>query len=206
MSPVTHAWFYPALCRRRKLQIFWAVLLAGMPILTGCRSMPPATYVHPNYDFSRVKKVAVLPLENLTSDQSAGEKLRKVVITELLATGIVDVVEPGQVNRILAQQNIQNPTALLPEDFKKLAAAVNAELLVVGSVEAYDRVAVGGVQAPEVTLTLRGVDADTGTVVWATSHTEGGATVAARLFGLTGDSLSEVARKAAHEAVITLFK
>lgn len=206
MSPVTHSWFYSALCRRRKLQIFWAVLLAGMPILTGCRSMPPATYVHPNYDFSRVKKVAVLPLENLTSDQSAGEKLRKVVITELLATGIVDVVEPGQVNRILAQQNIQNPTALLPEDFKKLAAAVNAELLVVGSVEAYDRVAVGGVQAPEVTLTLRGVDADTGTVVWATSHTEGGATVAARLFGLTGDSLSEVARKAAHEAVITLFK
>ena len=168
--------------------------------------MRPATYVHPNFDFSRVKKVAVLPLENLTADQAAGEKMRKVIITELLATGIVDVIEPGQVNRVLAQQNVQNPTALLPEDFKRLGASLGAQLLVVGSVEAFDRVAVGGVQAPEVTLTLRGVDAESGTVVWAASHTEGGATFAARLFGLTGDSLSEVARKAAHEAVATLFR
>jgi hypothetical protein len=57
-----------------------------------------------------------------------------------------------------------------------------------------------------VTLTLRAVDVDSGTIVWSTSHTQGGATVAARLFGLTGDSLSEAARKAAHEAVATLFK
>jgi polysaccharide biosynthesis protein PelC len=196
----------PAPARAKSQARFCAPLLAGLLALTGCGTLKPATYVHPNYDFSRVKKVAVLPLENLTSDQTAGEKMRKIIITELLATGIVDVIEPGQVNRVLAQQNIQNPTALLPEDFKKLAAAVSAELLVVGSVEAFDRVAVGGVQAPEVTLTLRGVDAESGTVVWATSHTEGGATVAARLFGLTGDSLSEVARKVAHEAVVTLFK
>ncbi|HSB70532.1 MAG TPA: CsgG/HfaB family protein [Candidatus Methylomirabilis sp.] len=185
---------------------YCTLLLAGLLSLAGCGTLRPATYVHPNFDFSRVKKVAVLPLENLTTDQAAGEKMRKVVITELLATGIVDAIEPGQVNRVLAQQNIQSPTALLPEDFKRLGASLGAQLLVVGSVEAFDRVTVGGVQAPEVTLTLRGVDAESGTVVWAASHTEGGATFAARLFGLTGDSLSEVARKAAHEAVATLFR
>ncbi len=168
--------------------------------------MAPSTYVHPNYDFSRVKKIAVLPLENLATDQTAGEKVRKVVITELLATGIVDVVEPGQVNRVLGAQNIQNVVAMSPEDFKKVATALGAQLLVVGSVESYDRVAIGGIQAPEVTLTLRGVDAESGTIVWSASHTQGGATLAARLFGLTGDSLSEVARKAVHEAVVTLFR
>jgi TolB-like protein len=94
---------------------------------------------------------------------------------------------------------------MLPEEFKRLAAALGVQMLIVGSVESFDRVQVGGVQAPEVTLTLRGIDADSGTIVWAASHTQGGATVAARLFGLTGDSLSEVARKAAHEAVATLF-
>jgi TolB-like protein len=168
--------------------------------------MMPPTYVHPNYDFSRVKKVAVLPLENLTPDQTAGEKMRKFVITEMLATGIVDVTEPGQVNRNLAQQNIQNPAAMTPDDYKKLSAALGVQMLVIGSVESFERVQVGGVQAPEVTLTLRGVDAESGTIVWSTTHTRGGATVGARLFGLTGDSLSEVALRAAHEAVATLFR
>lgn len=180
------------------------VLILGL-WLAGCGGVAPSTYVHPNYDFSNVKKVAVLPLENLASDQTAGEKVRKIVVTELLASGVVDVVEPGQVNRVLAVQNIQNPAAMSPDEFKKLAAALGVQLLIVGSVESFDRVQVGGVQAPEVTLTLRGIDAESGTVVWAASHTQGGATFAARLFGLTGDSLSEVARKAAHEAVVTLF-
>ncbi|HSD50541.1 MAG TPA: CsgG/HfaB family protein [Candidatus Methylomirabilis sp.] len=174
--------------------------------LVGCGSTTPATYVHPNYDFSRVKKVAVLPLENLTPDQTAGEKMRKFVITELLATGIVDVTESGQVNRLLALQNIQNPAAMIPDEFKKIGVGIGVQMLVIGSVETYERVQVGGVQAPEVTLTLRGVDAESGTIVWSTTYTQGGATVAARLFGLTGDSLSEVAMKAAHEAVVTLFR
>ncbi len=180
------------------------ILVAGL-WLAGCGGVAPSTYVHPNYDFSNVKKVAVLPLENLTSDQTAGEKVRKIVVTELLASGVVDVVEPGQVNKALAVQNLQNPGAMSPEESKKLATALGVQLLIVGSVESYDRVQVGGVQAPEVTLTLRGVDAESGTVVWAASHTQGGATFGARLLGLTGDSLSEVARKAAHEAVVTLF-
>jgi len=188
-------------------RISWRpVLPVAVLWLAGCAAMPPATYVHPTYDFSLVKKVAVLPLDNLATDQTAGEKVRRVVITELLATGIVDVVEPGQVNRVLATLNIQNPTAMSPEDFKRVGTALRVQLLIVGSVESYERVQVGGVQAPEVSLTLRAVDVDSGTIVWSTSHTQGGATVAARLFGLTGDSLSEAARKAAHEAVATLFK
>ena len=180
------------------------LVVAGL-WLAGCGGVAPSTYVHPNYDFSAVKKVAVLPLENLTSDQTAGEKVRKIVVTELLASGVVDVVEPGQVNKALSVQNIQTPGAMSPDEFKKLAGTLGVQLLIVGSVESFDRIQVGGVQAPEVTLTLRAVDAESGTVVWAASHTQGGATFSARLFGLTGDSLSEVARKAAHEAVATLF-
>jgi TolB-like protein len=173
--------------------------------LAGCGTQP-AIYVHPNYDFSAVKKVAVLPLENLSQDQNAGEKVRKIVVTEVLATGVVDVIEPGQVNRVLAAQNIQSIAAMSPEELKQVGKALGAQLLLIGSVEAYDRVSLGAIQAPEVTLTLRGVDAESGTVVWSASHTQGGATLAARLFGLTGDSLSEVARKTVHDAVGTLFR
>src|SRR5574341_1291833 len=116
MSPVAYFPCHLPPARATSHARFWLSLLAGLLVLAGCGTSRPASYVHPNFDFSRVKKVAVLPLENLTSDQTAGEKMRKVVITELLATGIVDVIEPGQVNRVLANQNIQNPTAMSPEE------------------------------------------------------------------------------------------
>ncbi len=41
--------------------------LTLLVVLAGCAA--PSYFMHPTYDFSNVKKVAVLPLENLTADQ-----------------------------------------------------------------------------------------------------------------------------------------
>lgn len=171
---------------------------------TGCAG--PTYYVHPTYDFSVVKKVAVLPLENLTPDQLAAERVRKAVVSELLAAGILDVVEPGQVNRALAQLGIQTPTALSTEELKKLGSALGVQALVVGSVDTYDRLSLGGASFPEFALTLRVVDAATGTIVWSASHSGGGVGVVGRLFGFGGASMSTTVQKTIRQALATLFQ
>jgi hypothetical protein len=173
--------------------------------------MPWATnrssaYVHPQFDFSLVKRVAVLPLENLSQDQGAGEKIRRLLVTEILATGIVDVVELGQVNRALGQQGIQSVANLGAEEYKKLAGALNVQALILGSVDSYDRVSAGGTTVPEVTISLRAIDVGSGSIIWSTTNTGGGMGIAGKLFGLTADSLSEVSRNAVREAVGTLFR
>lgn len=183
----------------------WLCLL--LAATAGCvvRSRPPV-YIHPSYDFSVIKRAAVLPFENLTSDQTAGEKVRKIVVSELLAGGVIDVVEPGQVNRLLAQQGIQNPQAMLPAEIKKLGVALEVQALILGSVETFERISQAAVSSAEVSITLRAVDVASGTIVWSVSERAGGVGLAGRLFGLGGVGLSEAASLAAQRAVRTLFQ
>jgi peptidoglycan-synthase activator LpoB len=179
-------------------------LLLLLLSLAGCGA--PQHFVHANYDFSTVKKVAVLPLENLSQDQLAGERVRKALIAELLATGMVEVVEPGQVNRSLNQLNLQSVTAISLEDLKKVGASVDVQLLFMGSLDVYDRINVGGGVFPDVTISLRAVDAATGTIVWSSTNNGGGVGIAGRLFGVGGDTMSEATQKTIRAALATLFR
>lgn len=75
-----------------------AALLMAVALLvaTGCSGNPkPTEFVNPRFDFGFVERVAVLPFENLSSDRQAGARATRLLITELLATGTLDVVEPG---------------------------------------------------------------------------------------------------------------
>lgn len=185
----------------------WTSLCILLAATAGCAiGNRPPVYIHPSYDFSVIKRTAVLPLENLTSDQTAGEKVRRVVVSELLAGGVIDVVEPGQVNRVLTQQGIQSPQALLPAEIKKLGTALDVQALILGSVETFERVSQAAVSSAEVSITLRAVDVATGTIVWSVSERAGGVGLAGRLFGLGGVGLSEAASQVARKAVRTLFQ
>lgn len=186
-----------------KIKALVLFLLAGIGAGACATSSP--RYVHPTYDFSVVKKMAVLPMENLSTDQLAGEKVRKAVVSELLAAGVIDIIEIGQVNRTLNQQGIQNVTALSADDLKKLGTALGAQALVLGSVETFDRVNVGGVAFPEVSVTLRALDVATGTIVWSASQTGGGPGIAGRLFGMGGDTMTEATQKTVRGALRSLF-
>jgi polysaccharide biosynthesis protein PelC len=180
------------------------VLLLVLAGLVGCGV--PQSFVHPTYDFSAVKKVAVLPLENLSQDQLAGERVRKALIAELLATGVVEVIEPGQVNRALNQLNLQSVSAVSIEDLKKVGESLGVQALFMGSLDVYDRINVGGGTFPDVTISLRAVDVATGTIVWSSTRNGGGVGIVGRLFGFGGDTMSEATQKTIRAALATLFR
>lgn len=170
------------------------------------RATMAADYVHPKYDFSLIQKIAVLPLENLTQDQQAGERVRKIVVSEILAAGVLDVVEPAQVNQALSQQQIQSISGISAKQIADLGKSLGVQAFVIGSVDNYERVNVGGGTFAEVAITLRALDAATGTVIWSTSKSAGGAGFFGRLFGFGGDTMYEATQKAVHAAVVTLFQ
>src|SRR5215208_3068980 len=86
-------------------------------VLAACRG--PAQYVNPNVDLSEMKTVAVLPFVNVSNDKVASEKVLRILVTELLATGEFDVVEPGAVVRALMNDKL-DPAVLTSEDFVSL--------------------------------------------------------------------------------------
>jgi hypothetical protein len=83
-------------------------LLFMLLIVCGCGGKSnPGFYINQEIDFSYIKRVAVLPLDNLTGDKFAGDAVRHVVMSELLATGLVEVSCPGDAIAALESMKIK---------------------------------------------------------------------------------------------------
>ena len=182
-----------------------ALALAGGLLLPACGSAP-TRYTHPNADLGALKRVAVLPFENMTQDRSAGDKVQRIFISELLSMEAFDVVEPGVVARTLKAERIENVEQLGPADLKRIGEALKAQGLFFGSVVDFAESRSGSTPAPEVTIQLRLVEAQSGVTVWTASKTRSGASTSARLFGIGGESLTQAARQLLREELRSLVK
>ncbi len=171
-------------------------------VLAGCGT--DRFYVHRDSTLEVPKKVAVLPFENLTQDPLAAERVRRVVIAELLVRGI-DVVEPGEVLRVLRESDIPNLQSISIKDIKALGRELEVDGIIMGSVSAYGiRRGIEGAY-PEVTLHLMLLDPSTGRILWSAWRTEGGPTFWMSYFGTKGATLNETAKRVVRDAIDTLF-
>ncbi len=181
------------------------ILLLSIFIFSSCRSSNDIVYhIRSDYDFSYIKRVAVLPFENQTGDREAGEIVRYVVISELLASGLVDVVIPGEVNSALKDLGIKRVSTLNRKHIISLGKMLKVQALILGSVQQFGHVSLGNISAPEVTVTLMMADTGTGDIIWSVTRTRGGAGFMARHFGARADTLSETVMKAVRDSIRTL--
>lgn len=172
--------------------------------ITGCSGVKSKVYVNPNTNFGFIKRVAVLPFENLTSDRFADKKVRDVFVTSLLSTEVIDVPELGEVLKALESQGIATPEAVTGDVAKSLGQILGVQGLVLGTVEEYSVNRTMSGSFPEIAITLRMIDAKTGNIIWSVSHTEKGGRILPTVFGIGEDTLSEVTVKAAKRIVDTL--
>lgn len=181
-------------------------LILPLLMLAGCASGGATRYLHPNVDMGAIQKVAVLPFENLTSERTAGEKVQKVFMTELLALSAFEVVEPGAVVRVLKAERAESVEALGPAELKRIGEALKADALFLGTVVDFADNRSGTTPAPDVTIQLRLVETQSGVTVWSASQTRSGASTSARLFGVGGASLTEAARELLRDELRSLVK
>jgi hypothetical protein len=157
-------------------------------------------------DFGAIRTVAIMPFANLTRDQLAGERVRDVFMTMLLATGGVYVVPQGEVARAALTAGIINPAAPTKEEILKFAAFVKAEAVITGVVREYGEVRSGTASANVISLSLQMIEAQTGKIVWSASSTKGGIGMKERLLGGGGEPLNESTEKAVKDVINKLFK
>ncbi len=175
-------------------------------IFLGCRGNAPVYHINPDVDFSFFKRVAVMPLDNLTTQKTAGKIVKQVVISELLSSGLVDVVIPGEVMAAINELGIQNISSLSKKEINALGKALNVEALIIGSVEQYGEVRVAGVAAPEVTITLMMAEIESGNIIWSITLTRGGLDFMARHFGAKSETMSEIVQGVVRESIQTLVE
>lgn len=176
-------------------------------ITSGCAGRGASSfYIRQDYDFSFIKRVAVLPLDNMTNERFAGEAIRQVVISELLASGLVDVVVPGDAIAAIENLKIKPGQPLSAEQIKSAGKALKVQAVIIGAVNKFGEIREGNISAPEVTITLMMADTGSGSIIWSVTKTRGGAGFWTKHFGARGETMSEAVLRVVRESIRTLYK
>jgi hypothetical protein len=182
--------------------------VATIALSLGCAGRPPAevTYHDPNMDFSLVQKVAVLPFENLTTLNTAGERVRDVFTTMMQATGSTYVVPPGEVARGIDRVTPARATAPTAEEVVNLGKVIGVDAVIAGVIREYGEVRSGATSSSVVSVSLQMMETQTGKVVWSASSTRGGVDASDRLFGGGGQPMDQVTADAVRDLLDKLFR
>src|SRR5574341_1317530 len=133
-------------------------LLVALVFLLGC-SHQPRLYFEPGYNFSGEKKIAVLPFENLSAEEGAGEKVQKIFLIELLKNRKFYVLEPGEVEKALKELRLRGTDKLSSADCLKLQEKLGIDWIFLGSVLEFSLKRQGTEEIPVVSLTARALEA-----------------------------------------------
>lgn len=185
------------------------LLILALSGCAGTRSLisdSGTAYRDPNMDFGLIQTVAVMPFQNLSRDNLAGDRVRDVFITMLQGTGAVYVVPPGEVVRGINRAGITLPAIPAPEEVVRFAGSVKADTVITGTVREYGEVRSGTSAANLISLSLMMMEAQTGKVVWSASSTKGGIGASDRLLGGGGDPMNRVTEKAIDDLLDKLFR
>lgn len=157
------------------------IVLVGILLLgSGCGSgSNMRTFMRPDTSLAHIQSVAVLPFEG---GESAA-RMREFTMTQVLATGLFDVVDKGRVDSFLLQEGITPGQPIDLPTMRRLGQIVKAEALMLGSVEQATQ-SRGNAQYEEITMTLRLLDTETGTLLWQASGVGSGYSLADRMFGM----------------------
>jgi TolB-like protein len=181
-------------------------ILFTLFICSGCAGKgAPSFYINQNIDFSFIKKVAVLPLDNLTNERFAADSVRQVVISELLASGLVEVTVPGDAIAAIEKLKLKSGQQLSADEIKAVGKSLNVQAVILGSVNKYGEIRVGNISAPEVSITLMMADTSSSIIIWSVTETRGGANFWARHFGARSETMSETVLKVVRKALQTLY-
>jgi TolB-like protein len=133
---------------------------------------------------SHIRTVAVLPFENLGGTAGAAQRTREITMTQILASGLFDVVDKGRVDSMLRDEAIDPSAPINEASLRRLGQRLGAQGFILASVEQGTE-SRGSTSFPKVAMTMRLLDAETGTLVWQATGEETGYSLMDRLFGLT---------------------
>ena len=186
-----------------KRKVLTAMLAALLCLSWGCAS---TAFKNPDMDFGALQNIAVMPFENLTSDEAAAERVRDAFMGGLLATGSMYVIPAGEVKRGIERSGMRTPSSPTSEEIKKFGEIMQVEAVMTGVLREYGQVRSGSSAGNVISLSMQLLEVQTGKVVWSASSTKGGISVSDRLFGGGGQAMNATTEDVVDELLDKLFK
>lgn len=177
------------------------IILAGLLLcLPGCGSTSiTKSFLREGAGLAHIKTVAVLPFEGGDSAQ----RIREFAMTEILSSGIFDVVDKGRVDNLLRQEAIVGAAPLDAATIKRLGQRLNVQGFILGSVQQASE-SRGRASFLEITITMRLIDCETGTLVWQASGRGSGYSWTDRLLGMAPKDSFQVTMQLLNDLFATM--
>jgi len=175
----------------------WIILAI---ILMGAACTSQQIYVNDGAIMSRARKVAVLPLVNLTSYPNAGQIVGNLMNTELMAMTNFNVIEQTKMLAV-----IRGEKGLLDEKIDRAVATkigkkLGVDTIIYGSVNEF-RYKRGLDENPAAGVTISMLDLQNNKIIWSGSRAATGG-----CFWFCEDSLSLLAQNICHHLVSNMVK
>lgn len=148
---------------------FLGFLLMAL-IISGCGSSNiPGVYLSNNPP--KIKKIAVLPFDNISGRGDAGKIVCNVFITELFRSNRYQVEEPGNIAQFMVHERIRVIGEMEQEKIKLLGRRFAVDAVIVGVVEEFDDGLNGGfTPVPLLSLSVRMIETKEGKIVWSAQN------------------------------------
>lgn len=179
----------------RKLFFIGYIIVLAMMFVSCTNKTTMESFQREDVDFSFVERIAVLPFQNNSSDKFASKRTRDVTITQVLSLGIFDVVEKDLVDSVLYEEAIDPGSAIDPLTLKRMGNRLNVQGFLLGTIDLAGMGKVGSATYPELAVTLRLVEAESGMILWQASGSLSGESLANRLLGTKGDDTYQITAK-----------
>lgn len=178
-----------------------ALLLAA---LGGCGSRQSSqAFMRPEVSLAYIQNVAVLPFEDLGGGPGPTQRTREIIITQLLSSGLFDVVDKGRLDSSLRDEAVVPGDPLDDPTMRRLGQRLGVQAFILGSVE-QDTGLRGTSAYPEIIITMRLVDSEAGKVIWQASDRGSGYSVGDRLFGLAPKNSFQITVELVERMLLTL--
>ena len=115
---------------------------------------------------SPVRVVAVMPFQAET--ELIGRATSDLFVTEILRAGRYELVERGQLSRVLNEAEVAL-SGISESEAVALGNMLGADGVIIGTVDEYGAIAQRGRNYPVVGLSVRLIDCESGRVMWSTS-------------------------------------
>jgi TolB-like protein len=176
-------------------------------IFAGCAGPSAIRYVNPEANFSYIKKIAILPFNNMSADKFAGERVRNNLTVDLMSRGVFAVKEQGEVSKVMrlvfraAGYEEGSLLEVDQETLKMMGEKLGVQAVILGSVDEYE----GRGGRTVVTLSVRMHDTSSGIVLWQARSTAIGTSNLRKIVGLEELDRSVLTSKAVKEVLDTLL-
>lgn len=149
----------------------WRIGLAGLALalLASACAGPQRLAALADAPLADHPRVALLTLENLSGAPDAGESMTRLLGTEIVARGLCDLVDIGQVQGTLRRLRVRNTAVLTLDQLHSLGDSLGVRFILTGSLLEHGTISTEDGPIPTVAATLKLIEAASGRVVWAKS-------------------------------------